>query len=101
EAEPGDHRRQEGGRVRHRAGGRTVPAEIGILHDVLGFGDRTEHAVGEAGEAPALPLERRRGRGVGGHAACAATGWAARKPMANRFQTLITPTSRKSSTSSD
>jgi hypothetical protein len=37
-----------------------APAQERVLHDVLGLGDRAEHAIGEAYEELAVCVERHR-----------------------------------------
>jgi hypothetical protein len=61
QAQPGDHRRQEGARVMDAVAVGVVPAQIGVLHHVLGVRHRPEHAIGEPGQraAPALEPGRR------------------------------------------
>src|SRR5262249_31384058 len=34
-----------------------VPAQIGLLHDILGLAERTQHPVGKAGQVRATRLE--------------------------------------------
>ena len=49
--------REEGpGVLDGRSVGR-VPAEVRLLHEVLGLGQRTQHPVAQAGQVPAVPLE--------------------------------------------
>src|SRR4029079_11997639 len=78
--------RAVGALARVRAG--ALPAEPGVLHDVLGIGAGAGDAVGHAEQARALPgelrvVDRRQGR-VGGeppHAtAILVARWAARRP---------------------
>ncbi|MCY1290547.1 hypothetical protein D9M70_396970 [compost metagenome] len=99
EAEPGHGTAQEGFGFAHS---RTVgphPADEGLLHDVLGIGDRAEHAVGDADQLRTQRVENRRCVLLGGArhqaafsaAAFASAGSTQRpKPTARRFQPLMT-----------
>jgi hypothetical protein len=58
-AEPRHGLGQERPRVGHRRAIRPVPAQIRVLHDVIGFRDRAQHAVGDAGQSR---TQRRKGR---------------------------------------
>src|SRR5262249_27715697 len=75
EAQPRHRLRQEGARILHLAVVGPVPAQIGLLHRIFGLRERTQHAVGKAGEMPPMRLEL---LGAGPvrrhHAACRSTG---------------------------
>ena len=67
-------------RVRHFVAVGRMPAQVRLLHRVLGVGHRPEHAVGETEQAPAVRLEARgriRHRARGAHAVRTASGGAA------------------------
>src|SRR5262249_52771914 len=70
EAKARDHPRKVGARIGNVAASRSVPAQIGVLDDVLGLGERAEHAIGESGQMPPVRLEFARCSVLGRHAAC-------------------------------
>jgi hypothetical protein len=57
QAQARDRLRQKCARVVHGCRIRTVPAQPGVLHRVLGLGLRAEHAVGQATQVAAVRLE--------------------------------------------
>ena len=59
EAEPRHHGAEIAARLLDRRAVGGVPAQIGVLHDVLGLGARAEHAVGKPGQRAPMRLERR------------------------------------------
>ena len=58
ETEPRYGARQIGAGIPDTLAFGRVPAQISLLHDVLGLQERAEHAVGKAGEPPPMRLER-------------------------------------------
>jgi hypothetical protein len=59
EAEPRHHGAEIAPRVLDRAAVGGMPAQVGVLHDVLGLGARAEHAIGEARQRAPMGLEAR------------------------------------------
>jgi len=57
EAEPRHDRRKEGTRLGHPGLIAGMPAQVGFLHDILGFRHRAEHAIGQTGKTSAMPFE--------------------------------------------
>ena len=57
QAQPRDGPGQKGARIVDRQAIRLMPTQVGLLHDVLGLGQRTEHPVGEPGQMAAMRLE--------------------------------------------
>ena len=108
EAEPRHHPGEVGARLRDVVVHGGVPAQIGVLHHVLGVGERAQHAIGMAGQMLAMALECGRGCRHGfalAQAAFAAFrgtsfGWTTRNPTARRFHVLMVPMRRLRSTSS-
>src|SRR5262249_32356061 len=92
ETEPRDRAQQIGTRLRDVIAVGRVPAQICLLHDVLGLRQRAEHAIGEAGEPPPMRLERLHGLVLRGHgqAACLSTG-SGLPPTVSRVQALPWP----------
>ncbi len=70
EAEPRHDPREVRARLDDLVGRRILPAQERVLHDVLGLGDRAEHAVREAHEERAMRLEA-----LGGHDASVSVAW--------------------------
>ena len=64
EAQARDGLGQEGARFANGGAVRLVPADIGLLHHILGFRDGAEHAVGEADQPRPEGLEPVRGVAV-------------------------------------
>ncbi len=100
EAEPGHRAAQERLGLAHRAAVGPHPADEGLLHHVLGIGDRAEHPVGDADQPRTQRIEHRRRvplpglAAMPGHAGHAADFLAGRstqppKPTASRFQPLM------------
>jgi hypothetical protein len=59
EAEPRHHGAEIAARLDDRRAIRGVPAQIGVLHHVLGFGARAEHAIGKPDQRAPMRLELR------------------------------------------
>ncbi len=57
EAQARDHRAEIASRLGDGGTIRRMPAQIGILHHILGFGARSEHAVGETRQRRPMGLE--------------------------------------------
>src|SRR6185437_13828498 len=94
QAQPGDHGREEAGRIGHGRGVLRDPPYIGVLDRVLGVVDRAEHPVGDGVQQRPVLEERvlERGRPLSGERGCAhafRVGMVIRVLTANRFHPLI------------